>query len=64
MNPGVVKALGKKLGCEVRVPGQPLLSGALGAALLGRDHVLQRTARNEPIERKERRLVEATFFRE
>ena len=62
MNPGVVKALGKKLGCEVLVPVQPLLSGALGAALLGREHVLQRVARNEPIERKERRLDEATFF--
>ena len=64
MNPGVVKALGKKLGCDVLVPGQPLLSGALGAALLGREHVLQRVARNEPIERKERRLVEATFFQQ
>jgi (R)-2-hydroxyacyl-CoA dehydratese activating ATPase len=64
MNPGVVKALAKKLNCEVRVPAQPLLSGALGAALLGREHVLQCIARNEPVERKERRLVEATFFRE
>ena len=64
MNPGVVRALGKKLGCEVRVPEQPLLSGALGAALLGREHVLQRVARNEPIERKERRLAEATFFQQ
>ncbi len=62
MNTGMVMALRKKLGCEVLVPPQPLLSGALGAALLGREYVLDRLARNEPIPRKERKLVEASFF--
>lgn len=62
MNPGVVKALEKKLGCAVLVPEQPLLSGALGAALLGKEHVEKRLADGEPVEKKERKLTEATFF--
>jgi predicted CoA-substrate-specific enzyme activase len=62
MNAGVVKAVKERLGCEVFVPEQPLLSGALGAALLGREYVLERLARKEPIVRNERRLAETTFF--
>lgn len=62
MNTGMVMALQKKLGCEVHVPERPLLSGALGAALLGREYVLHRMARKEHIARKERKLVEASFF--
>ena len=62
MNVGVVKAVKERLGCEVFVPEQPLLSGALGAALLGRKYVLERLARKEPIIRKERQLAETTFF--
>ena len=62
MNVGVVKAVKERLGCEVFVPEQPLLSGALGAALLGREYVLERLARKEPIIRKERQLAETTFF--
>ena len=62
MNSGAVKALSKKLGCEVFVPEYPLLSGALGAALLGREYVEKRLAESEPVEKKERKLTEATFF--
>jgi len=62
MNIGVVAALKKRLGQEVLVPAQPLLSGALGAALLGREYVGQKQAQNEPVARRERRLTEATFF--
>jgi hypothetical protein len=47
---------------KVFVPEQPLLTGALGAALLAREHVHKKLAKNEPIERKERQLAEATFF--
>jgi (R)-2-hydroxyacyl-CoA dehydratese activating ATPase len=36
-NSGVVKALETHLGCRVMVPAEPLLSGALGAALLGKE---------------------------
>lgn len=62
MNAGVVRALEKKLGCDVLVPEQPLLSGALGAALLGKEHVARQLTANETIVKKERRLTEATFF--
>jgi predicted CoA-substrate-specific enzyme activase len=36
-NPGVVRALSEALGCEVTVPPEPDIVGALGAALIARD---------------------------
>ncbi|MFC1939516.1 acyl-CoA dehydratase activase [Chloroflexota bacterium] len=62
MNTGVVKAVKEKLECEVFVPEQPLLSGALGAALLAKEYVLDKLVKEEPIIRKERQLAETTFF--
>jgi predicted CoA-substrate-specific enzyme activase len=61
-NAGVVKAIEEQMGREVLVPDEPLLSGALGAALLGRDFTLQAMAKNEAIKRGPRRLESATFF--
>lgn len=61
-NIGVVKALEAKLGCELLVPGEPLLSGAIGAALLAKEIILKNLGRGETIKREERRLSEATFF--
>ena len=63
MNSGVVKALEENLGCKVFVPEEPLLSGALGAALLGKELTLKALAKGEPIQRGERHLEETTFFR-
>ena len=62
-NTGVVKALEENLGCEIFVPEEPLLSGALGAALSGKELTLKALAEGEPIQRGERRLEEATFFK-
>jgi len=62
-NIGVVRALEENLGCEVLVPDEPLLSGAIGAALLGRKLTLEMITKGEPIPKKERRLEEATFFK-
>jgi len=62
MNKGVVKALEENLGCEIFVPAEPLLSGALGAALLGKEITLKALAKGEPVQRGERCLEEATFF--
>jgi predicted CoA-substrate-specific enzyme activase len=61
-NIGVVKALKENLGCEVLVPEEPLLSGAIGAALLGKEIILKALAKGEPILRRERHLSEVTFF--
>ena len=62
-NVGVDNAMKENLGCEVSVPEDPLLTGAIGAALLGKEITLKALARGEPIPRKERRLEEATFFK-
>jgi len=61
-NIGVVNAMKENLGCEVLVPEDPLLSGALGAALLGKEVVLKAQAKGEPVQRRERHLEEFTYF--
>ena len=61
-NIGMVKALEANLGYRVLVPEEPLLSGAIGAALLGKEIALEALARGKPVRRGERRLDEATFF--
>jgi len=62
-NTGVVKALEENLGCAVLVPEEPLLSGALGAALLGKELTAKAVAEGEPVQRGKRLLEEATFFK-
>ncbi len=62
-NIGVVKAVRENLGCEVLVPEDPLISGAVGAALLGKELTLKAMAEGEPVLKRERRLEEATFFK-
>ena len=62
-NVGVVKAVRENLGCEVLIPEDPLISGAIGAALLGKELTLRRLARGEPVLSKKRHLEEVTFFK-
>ena len=61
-NIGLVKALETKLGYPVLVPPEPLLTGAIGAALLGQDMVREAEEKGTTLTRAERRLTEATFF--
>jgi len=61
-NIGLVKALEAKLGFSVLLPPEPLLTGAIGAALLGKDIVKQAAASRMPLPRSERRLQEVTLF--
>jgi len=61
-NSGVVRAIMEQLGCPVLVPKDPLLSGALGAALLARDIVIQAIEHHQPLPRGPRKLEETTFF--
>ena len=55
INTGIVEAMKENLGCEIFIPEDPLLTGALGAAILAKEQ--------EHIPSKERRLEKATFFR-
>ncbi|HEY54763.1 MAG TPA: 2-hydroxyglutaryl-CoA dehydratase [Dehalococcoidia bacterium] len=61
-NIGLVRALEAKLGYKVLVPPEPLLTGAIGAALMGRDIVKEAEEKGTTLVRAERRLTEATFF--
>ena len=61
-NVGVVRALEENLGCPVLVPEEPLISGALGAALLGKELTMKALAEGETVRTGERRLDRATFF--
>lgn len=62
-NIGVVNALQEYLGLNVYVPEEPLLTGALGAAIIGRELTLKAIAEGKPIHEKELRLEEPTFFK-
>jgi predicted CoA-substrate-specific enzyme activase len=61
-NTGILKALESSLGCGILVPAEPLLTGALGAALLARETVLKAFAGGKAVPRAERRIGEAKFF--
>jgi (R)-2-hydroxyacyl-CoA dehydratese activating ATPase len=60
---GLVRAFEEKMGLTLLVPPEPLLTGAIGAALLGRELALKAIEKGEPLTTKERRLEEATFFK-
>jgi len=57
-NKGLLKALTQQLGHEILVPEEPLITGALGAALLGKEIVEQAKQTHTLLETKERILEE------
>ena len=61
-NIGVVKAMEQSLGQKVFVPEEPLLTGAAGAAMLGKDLALKALAEGRLVQ-KVRQLEEVTFYR-
>ena len=61
-NIGFVKALSDKLGQETTVPSDPLLTGALGAALLGKDLVKKAMEKGQPLKKQERSLKEVRIL--
>lgn len=61
-NAGLVKALSEKMNCDVLIPPEPLLTGALGAALLGKDIVKRARKEGSAPERKERSLSEIEIY--
>jgi predicted CoA-substrate-specific enzyme activase len=61
-NTGVIKALEAHLGQNVLVPDNPLISGALGAALIGKALTEKAIAQGKALKTVERRLDKARFF--
>jgi len=62
-NAGIVEAMKENLGCELLVPEDPLLTGAMGAALLAQELSSAAIAKGEPVPVEPRRLDKATFFK-
>ena len=56
-NSGLIKAIEDKIGFPVEVPPEPFITGALGAALIGRDFAARGVSRAS-----DRKLEEVTFF--
>lgn len=61
-NIGMVRAMEEILGCELLVPEEPLLTGALGAAILASETYMKALTEDEELPAKSRRLEKATFF--
>jgi len=61
-NTGMVRAMKESLGCELFVPEEPLLTGALGAAILAKEIYVKTVAEGKALPTKSRRLEKATFF--
>ncbi len=59
---GLIKAFEDKLGFTPLVPEEPLLTGAMGAAILGREQVLKSLEKGKLIRRREQRLEKVTFY--
>jgi predicted CoA-substrate-specific enzyme activase len=55
-NKGLLKALSEQLGYGIQVPEEPLITGALGAALLGKQIVEKAKQNHTPLKTKERIL--------
>jgi activator of 2-hydroxyglutaryl-CoA dehydratase len=57
-NRGLLKTLSEQLGHEILVPEEPLITGALGAALMGKEIVQKAKENHTPIEARDRILEE------
>jgi len=60
-NVGLRTALSRRLGCELLVPPEPLITGALGAALLAK-HRWKKASTQDLLLNKEKRRLEAAKF--
>jgi predicted CoA-substrate-specific enzyme activase len=61
-NNGMVRAIKERLDCELFVPEEPLLTGALGAAILAQEAYMKAATEGKVLPTKSRRLEKATFF--
>lgn len=63
-NIGLVRALEERLGFPIIVPPEPLITGALGAALIARETAAKLTDQQIKEKKEKRRLEAVTFFDE
>ncbi len=61
-NIGLVRALEARFGCRVLVPPEPLLTGAIGAALVGKELVDKAALSGQPLVRAGQGLQEAKIY--
>jgi len=61
-NIGMVEAMRQNLGCEIFVPEEPLLTGALGAAILAKETHMKAAGAGKALPATSRRLEKVTFF--
>ena len=61
-NIGLVRALEARFGCRVLVPPEPLLTGAIGAALAGKELVDKAALSGQPLVRARQGLQEAKIY--
>ena len=62
-NIGLVRAMEARFGCRVLVPPEPLLTGAIGAALIGKELADKAALSGQPLVRSGQGLQEATLYR-
>ncbi|MGE5544506.1 MAG: acyl-CoA dehydratase activase [Bacillota bacterium] len=62
LNPAMVRAMEDNLGYPVLVPSNPLITGALGAAVIARDKYHQLASRGRTPDAEARRLEEVDLF--
>jgi (R)-2-hydroxyacyl-CoA dehydratese activating ATPase len=62
-NIGLIRALEARFGCHVLVPPEPLLTGAIGAALVGKELYEKAVHSGQTLARVGTGLQEATFFK-
>jgi predicted CoA-substrate-specific enzyme activase len=56
-NKGLLKALSEQLGHEILVPDEPLITGALGAALMGKE-IVKQSRQNHTLLKTKKRILE------
>jgi activator of 2-hydroxyglutaryl-CoA dehydratase len=61
-NRGLLQALSEQLGQEILVPEEPLITGALGAALMGKEIVEKAEKNCTPLKKKEHVLEEVEIL--
>jgi len=61
-NIGLRRALERRLGYELLIPPEPLITGALGAALLAKERWKKAVAQGLPLNKEKRKLEAAKFY--